>query len=141
MNYRSLILISIGALALQGCGTTTYEKNKIIPQSEYTMKEVYDNRGAVTKEALEEKKETQQEVIQLQMRPMAGNQDMSVYELNNVQSKSDVKKLPNPTLYLYFPAKISKVDGLPIPAWMSEFKMYDKDEYALPGEQLLGVRK
>jgi hypothetical protein len=49
-------------------------------------------------------------------------------------------KLHNPTLYLYFPPKISGRDALPIPAWMTEFKMYDKDMLAI-GADHQGVRQ
>lgn len=56
-------------------------------------------------------------------------------------NKPAFKKLPNPTLYIYFPARLSEKDRLPIPAWMTEFNMYDRDEYAQHGEVSLEISK
>lgn len=42
--------------------------------------------------------------------------------------------LPNPTLYMFVNYKLSEIDRSPIPAFMTEFKMFEKDEYALPSE-------
>ena len=141
VGVLTVVALTVATAFLSGCGTTTYESHQIIPKSDYTMKEVYDNKGQVSHEAIESNKMRDSQVVQLQLRPMDSAQDQSIYELNKVQSKSEVRKLPNPKLYLYFPAKISAVDGLVIPAWMTEFNMYDKDQYALPGEQYIGVRQ
>lgn len=136
-TITTVILLS---LVLSGCGTTTYKKDEIIPKSDFTMKEIYDNRGKVTKAQLEEREHTQEIVRDILTRPTGTPQNTSAYELNRVDADNSFRKLPNPTLYLYFPAKISKDGNMPIHAWMTEFKMFDKDEYALPGELAVGAR-
>nr|PMH64577.1 hypothetical protein BCU62_15350 [Enterovibrio norvegicus] len=66
---------------------------------------------------------------------------ISTYYANGIHERPQFKKLPNPTLYIYTPPKLSEESRLPIPAWMTEFKMFDRDEYALPGELNLGERQ
>lgn len=62
--------------------------------------------------------------------------EVDVYTLHN-SPRVPVSKLPNPTIYFYIPPKISKTDRVPVPGYFSEFKMYERDEYALPGERNL----
>lgn len=132
-------LTSIGilsaALVLNGCGTTTSAKDDIIPQSEFTTEEIYDmHTGGGTggqehsRYRINKRYATESEIL------------TQPYETHDVR-KPVFKKLPNPTLYIYFPAKVSTTDRMPIPAWMTEFSMYDRDEYAQYGEVPLEVEK
>lgn len=41
--------------------------------------------------------------------------------------------LPNPSLSLYVFPHLK--DGAPVPGYVTSFKLYDRDIYALPGEQ------
>lgn len=129
-------LAIVAVLVLSGC-TSVSEKSDIIPKSDVTMKEIYENKGRPDKEA------SQQLTAKTVMRRPATDYELSVnaYDTNSVNEKPQFRKLPNPTLYIYFPPKLTKKERLPIPAWMTEFKMYDKDEYAERGELNLGGRQ
>jgi conjugative transfer region lipoprotein (TIGR03751 family) len=48
-------------------------------------------------------------------------------------------KLPNPTLVMYVYPHISNA-GVPVPGYSTAFPMYEKTEYALPGETPYNVR-
>jgi conjugative transfer region lipoprotein (TIGR03751 family) len=129
-------------LGLVGCSSNgENEKNSIIPPSNDTMKEVYTNGGRSDDESVKYSKAIEADKLELFNRGVLGNkQDESVYRLNSVNTQADFMKLHNPTLYLYFPPKISVRDALPIPAWMTEFKMYDKDTLAI-GADHQGARQ
>ncbi len=59
--------------------------------------------------------------------------EVDVYTLHN-SPKVPFRMLPNPTIYIYVPPKISKTERVPIPGYFTEFKLMERDEYALPGE-------
>jgi conjugative transfer region lipoprotein (TIGR03751 family) len=127
--------ILIGALlvaTVTGCSSTKSEKDKIIPKSDKTTEQVYDEQVAASLE------KTQAFRNMVSMRPATEQEVLAKpYEINAV-GRPEFKTLPNPTLYLYFPATISTDGRMPIPAWMTEFKMYDRDEYAGHGEIAIG---
>lgn len=41
----------------------------------------------------------------------------------------------NPEIYMFVFPHLSTKEGVPIPAYMTKFKMYSKDYWALPGER------
>jgi len=64
-----------------------------------------------------------------------GNADLVGYtrdasnELDNT-----FRLLPNPVLVMYVYPHLSGVEGTPVPGYTTKFSMYDKPEFALPGE-------
>lgn len=136
MVSRILLLASIVILSV-GCSSTP-DKERIIPKSDDTMKDIYINGGRVSNGSQSHDEVFNKSRAELLNRGAMGTpQDLNVYRLNKVTNQGNFSKLHNPTLYLYFPPKISETDRLPIPAMMTEFKMYDKDEYVF-GERFAG---
>ena len=43
-------------------------------------------------------------------------------------------KIYNPTLWMYVVPHLSGPDGVPIPGYVTAFRLYEKDHFALPGE-------
>jgi conjugative transfer region lipoprotein (TIGR03751 family) len=132
VNIKPILIGALLVATITGCSSTKSEKEKIIPRSDKTTEQVYDEQSAASLE----KNQAFRNMVS--MRP-ATEQEVLVkpYEINEV-GRPIFKTLPNPTLYLYFPATISSDGRMPIPAWMTEFKMYDRDEYAAHGEIALG---
>lgn len=112
------VLISL--LVLGGCSS----KERIIPTSDVSAEQVLDaTMGG-----------GQRDYRIMTTPAMAGVQpDLDVYELHN-SPKPRYQLLPNPTLYIFVPAHISGNSRMPVPAYITETKMFDRDEYALPGE-------
>lgn len=48
--------------------------------------------------------------------------------------------LPNPDLFMYVRPHVRGKSGLPIPAYITRFTMYERNHYALPGEIIETVR-
>ena len=68
-------------------------------------------------------------------RPIHSDQrDLAGYTRNSANEIQQLfPRLPNPELVLYvFPHLTGK--GRPVPGYTTSFLMYEKDEYALPGE-------
>ncbi|MDF9399125.1 hypothetical protein [Vibrio sp. 1180_3] len=129
------VAVIASILLIAGCGTTVGKKEQIIPPSELSMKDVYDRHGTGASGA----HQTAKLVVS---RPANGAElSLDAYQQNRLNERPTFRKLPNPTIYIYFAPTLSKDGRMPIPAWMTEFQMYDKDEYALPGELNLGDRQ
>lgn len=127
MAHNKKYLIALTTLVacsnLTGCST----KSKVIPPTDSTISSVYHSRVQATN--------NNSKNLRLAVNEQLAFSDSSpeAYTLHNLK-KPDYKLLPNPTLYMFVNHKLSEVDRSPIPAFMTEFKMYEKDEYALPSE-------
>lgn len=136
---RATILIL--SLLIVGCSSGGNEKDRIIPKSNETMKDIYQNGGRTEEGSIAYDQQFQSHQNELLKRGLLGpEQNTDIYRLNKVTTQSNFSKLHNPTIYLYFPPKLSEKDGMPIPAWMTEFKMYDRDEYVF-GVSIKGERQ
>jgi conjugative transfer region lipoprotein (TIGR03751 family) len=112
----------ITALVLAGCSS----KDAVIPESNIKSEDILDAAMGGGKEARDYRIMTTPQ--------MAGVQpDVNVYELHNAP-KPRYQTLPNPTLFIFVPAHLTGKARSPVPAYITETKMFDRDEYALPGE-------
>lgn len=50
------------------------------------------------------------------------------------QLEAKFKMLPNPTMYMFVAPHLASRSNVPIPGYLTEFKMWEGDHYALPGE-------
>lgn len=64
-----------------------------------------------------------------------GNADLVGYtrEASN-ELDNTFRLLPNPVLVMYIFPHLSGAEGTPVPGYTTKFSMYDKPEFALPGE-------
>ncbi len=128
ITTATIVVLINGVLA--GCAS----KEDVIPKSDITAEMVFDQTmggGAGARD------------YRIMTTPqMAGVQpEIDVYELHN-SPKPRYQVLPNPTLYIFVPAHLTGKGRSPVPAYITETKMFERDEYALPGElyPLMDVR-
>jgi len=128
--FTGLLAIS-AAVVLSGCSS----KGDVIPQPEQTMNDVYNKAMGGFGEA---KLMDQRSVLR---RPMIeSDTDYSNYvRTESTQLQSKFSLLPNPTMYMFVAPHLSTSEGVPIPGYLTEFKLYNKEHYALPGEVNLDV--
>ena len=53
-------------------------------------------------------------------------------EKNQLESK--FKTVPNPTMYMFVAPHLAADTQVPIPGYLTEFKMWEREHYAMPGE-------
>lgn len=126
-----LTLVALAAFTLAGCAN----KDAMIPRPEQTMQDVYSNAMGATGQGrlMDERAVLRRSMIE-------SDADYSDYvrsEANQLESK--FKLLPNPTLYLFVAPHLATADGVPVPGYLTEFKMFSRDHYAMPGEATLHV--
>ncbi len=123
LKLTATVLV-LGVLA--GCSS----KDAMLPQPDQTMQDVYNTTMGSTGEG-----KLMDERSALRRSLTESDVDYSGYvrtEANQLQSK--FKLLPNPTLYIFVAPHLSTADGVPVPGYLTEFKLYTRDHYALPGE-------
>jgi conjugative transfer region lipoprotein (TIGR03751 family) len=112
---------------LGGCST----KDRILPVPENDMKAVYNMhmQGIDSGKLFDARS--------LMRRPMTENDvALSEYvrsEKNQLQAR--FQTLPNPMLYMFVAPHLAADSEVPIPGYLTQFRMWEKDHFALPGER------
>ena len=111
------VLISLIATYLNGCG----QKQAIFESGQTPLMQAYEDVAAKQARYYD--------------RPLQhGTADLSGY-VRTAQNELDTRfpLLPNPTITLFVFPHIS--GEAPVPGYITQFKLYNKQHYALPGEQ------
>lgn len=125
---RTAVLISISAWLAACAGG----KDVILPQDGKTMLEIYHEHFERTR---------------MQAQPGAARERLPLrsvrkeeLDLHGYTRDADHEiraifpRLPNPTLVMYVFPHLSGEEGHPVPGYATSFPMYERVEYALPGE-------
>lgn len=127
------LLIPISALGLislvlSGCAST---KDAVLPQDGPPMKAIYEQHiqemGAhdplVVREALEN-------------RPVVDGDSALHGYTREAYNEIDTTfpRVPNPSLVMYVFPHLAGQEQVPVPGYVTTFPMYERVEYALPGE-------
>lgn len=125
LSIVALNVIWISLLA--GCAN----KEAMIPTPERDMQTVYREhmQGVGDGKLLDTRS--------LLRRPLQESDvDLSQYvRTEKTQLQAKFPKIPNPTLYMFVGPHLAADTQVPIPGYITEFKMWEREHYALPGEQ------
>ena len=124
-----LILISaLGLISLAGCAST---KEAVLPQDGPSMKDIY--QGHLQEMNAQDPLSIRQE---LGNRPiLTGEAALHGYTRDAANEIDAIfPRLPNPTLVMYVFPHLAGEESVPVPGYATAFPMYERTEYALPGE-------
>ncbi|MCP4283977.1 MAG: TIGR03751 family conjugal transfer lipoprotein [bacterium] len=124
-----LILISVlGLISLVGCAST---KEGVLPQDGPSMKEIYE--GHIQEMNAHDPLSIRQA---LGNRPiLTGDSSLHGYTRDTANEIDAIfPRLPNPTLVMYVFPHLAGEELVPVPGYATAFPMYERTEYALPGE-------
>ena len=124
-----LILISaLGLISLAGCAST---KEAVLPQDGPSMKAIYE--GHIQEMNARDPQSIRQE---LRSRPiLTGDAALHGYTRDAANEIDAIfPRLPNPTLVMYVFPHLAGEESVPVPGYATAFPMYERTEYALPGE-------
>lgn len=127
--HNSIAVLSItltSVLLLAGCSN----KDSLLPQPDRDMKTVYGQHmsGIGGGKLLDARSLVRRPIVE-------GDVNLSDYvrsEKDQLQSK--FRMLPNPKMYMFVAPHLATKDDVPIPGYLTEFRMWEKDHYAMPGE-------
>lgn len=133
-RLRPIVIIGWISLALGGCAST---KESVLPQDGPSMKAIYDTHfegmGADDPYVLRR---------ELGTRPLGDDDiDLAGYSRTaHTELKTIFPRLPNPTLVMYVFPHLAGSERVPVPGYATTFTLYERVEYALPGEVPSGQR-
>lgn len=133
-RLRPIVTIAWISLALGGCAST---KESVLPQDGPSMKAIYDAHfegiGADDPYVLRR---------ELGTRPLGDDDvDLAGYSRSaHTELETIFPRLPNPTLVMYVFPHLAGSERVPVPGYATTFTLYERVEYALPGEVPSGQR-
>ena len=116
------------SLLLAGCASS---KDTILPQDGPTMREVYDAHVQAS-----EGEDLRRRLPAAGLRaPGHHLSDLSAAALTDYGALSArFMRVSNPTLVMYIFPHLAGVHRVPVPGYSTVFPLYERTEYALPGE-------
>jgi len=134
VRQQSIVTIAWISLALGGCAST---KESVLPQDGPPMKVIYDAHfeGMGADDPLAVRRE-------LGTRPLGDDDtDLAGYSRTaHTELETIFPRLPNPTLVMYVFPHLAGAERVPVPGYATSFTLFDRVEYALPGEVSGGQR-
>ena len=133
-RLRPIVTIAWISLILGGCAST---KESVLPQDGPSMKAIYDahfeGMGADDPYVLRR---------ELGTRPLGDDDvDLAGYSRTaHTELETIFLRLPNPTLVMYVFPHLAGPERVPVPGYATTFTLYERVEYALPGELQSGQR-
>jgi len=136
---RYALVCLVGLLTLQGCSSLEDQ----IPQDGPDMESIYNEYTIGTTDAqatsstgvteamtVTDKLNTKERAL-IETSPAL----MSAYTRDASNELEGLFKThPNPTLFMYTRPHLVGRDGIPVPGYTTQFKMFTRDHFALPGE-------
>ena len=133
---RRATLLALVLLA-SGCSTN---KDKLLPHGDQTMLDVW-NAGttgaagsASSRQLLDARAALRRPLDPRQSQPLAENAGYSRTAQNEIYSQ--FPRLPNPDLVMYVFPHLAGSDPAPIPGYTTVFPLYQRVQYAMPGERV-----
>ncbi len=125
--HRTAIQLLI-SLALIGCAST---KDTVLPHQGPTMKAIYEAHFETlgAEHVLVLRRELAGRALSEGALDLEGYSRTAHNELN-----TRFPRLPNPTLVMYIYPHLAGTERVPVPGYATTFPLYERVEYALPGE-------
>lgn len=129
MKKLLTLTVITSSLVLGACTTS---KDRTLPTPDKNMRQVYEQHMGGMGEG--KVKDTRMVL----RRPLLENDvDLATYsrtESNHLTSQFTF--LPNPVLVMYVAPHLATSTEIPVPGYVTQFRMYEKDHYALPSEMV-----
>lgn len=139
INRTRLQITAVLAMALLASGCAV-DKEKMLPHGDQTMMDVW-NAGTTGsagssqgRQLVDARAELRRPADTAQARPLADNAGYSRTAQNEIYSQ--FKRLPNPDLVMYVFPHLAGSDPAPIPGYTTVFPLYQRVQYAMPGERV-----
>lgn len=138
LGIRGAALI-LGTLLLSGCATT---KDELLTHDGQTMLDIWSREAGSSTSSGHMARELM-DARQALRRPLSTGDiqgapaDQAAYT-RTAQNEifSQFKRLPNPDLVMYVFPHLAGTDPVPVPGYSTVFPLYQRVQYALPGERV-----
>ncbi|QHD05029.1 TIGR03751 family conjugal transfer lipoprotein [Pseudomonas sp. R76] len=129
LKLGAYIVIS---LITSGCSTS---KDELLPHGDNTMMDVWDQGASGSGNSTRSRQllDARQDL----RRPLEAGETDNAKFTRTAQNEiySQFKRLPNPDLVMYVFPHLAGSDPAPIPGYTTVFPLYQRVQYAMPGER------
>lgn len=130
-NWISTLVVLSLITALGGCTTSS---EKLLSHKGNTMRDVWDRQtvGGASQQLMEAR-------LSLR-RPLADTAESNAQASYTRTAQNEIyrqfQRLPNPDLVMYVFPHLAGSDPVPVPGYSTVFPLYQRVQYALPGERV-----
>lgn len=129
INYGACLAV---ALLSTGCATS---KEELLPHGDNTMMDVWEQGSSGSSNSA-----SSRQLLDARLslrRPLEDGRAENVAYTRTAQNEiySQFKRLPNPDLVMYVFPHLAGSDPAPIPGYSTVFPLYQRVQYAMPGER------
>jgi conjugative transfer region lipoprotein (TIGR03751 family) len=135
---KVLTTVLVMFMLLGGCTTS---KDKLLPHGEHTMLDIWNQEtgGGASNVASRQLLDA----LQSLRRPLTGADAQATPVTNAAYTRSaanevhsQFSRLPNPDLVMYVFPHLAGTDPVPVPGYSTVFPLYQRVQYAMPGERV-----
>ncbi|KUM40136.1 TIGR03751 family conjugal transfer lipoprotein [Pseudomonas sp. EpS/L25] len=138
-NHTRLQMAAVLVVAVLATGCAV-DKEKMLPHGDQTMMDIW-NAGTTGsagssqgRQLMDARADLRRPLDPTQARPLAENAGYSRTAQNEIYSQ--FRRLPNPDLVMYVFPHLAGSDPAPIPGYTTVFPLYQRVQYAMPGERV-----
>lgn len=133
------LLVVVAVMALAGCATS---KEKLLTHDGDTMLDIWNREtggaaggGRATRELLDARQTLRRPLTDADVQAAPGVQSPYTRTAQN-EIYRQFHRLPNPDLVMYVFPHLAGTDPVPVPGYSTVFPLYQRVQYALPGERV-----
>lgn len=122
----------LAALSITGCSTS---KDDMLPAGDGTMLDLWQNKASTRHTALDARQALRRDLSVGEaalVRPV----EESYTRTAQSEISQQFPRLPNPDLVMYVFPHLTADGTLPVPGYSTVFPLYNRVQYALPGERV-----
>ena len=133
LNWIKSALLS-ALLVLSGCAT---DPEKLLPHGDATMLDIWNQQTAGGSDASSRRLLDARQTLRRPLQSPVPVIDQTGYS-RTAQSEiyRQFQRLPNPDLVMYVFPHLSGSESVPVPGYSTVFPLYQRVQYALPGERV-----
>lgn len=140
LNWIKPLMLAAAAAALAGCATS---KEELLPHNSRTMQDVWHqaagdggSAGQVARrQLLDARQSLRRPLTDADVQASPAEQARYTRTAAN-EVRSQFQRLPNPDLAMYVFPHLAGTDPVPVPGYTTLFPLYQRVQYAMPGERV-----
>ena len=130
--------VLLAATLLGGCATS---KEKLLPHGDSTMLDIWHQEtggaggGQAARQLLDARQGLRRPLTEADVQAAPGVQARYTRTAQN-ETYRQFHRLPNPDLVMYVFPHLAGTDPVPVPGYSTVFPLYQRVQYAMPGERV-----
>ncbi|WP_234265449.1 TIGR03751 family conjugal transfer lipoprotein [Hydrogenophaga sp. NFH-34] len=138
-NLTKGLALALAVAVLGGCATS---KEKLLPRGDNTMMDIWQqnaggggNAGQLARRQLLDARESLRRPLTDADVQAAPAEQMRYTRTAQSEVYRQFHRLPNPDLMMYVYPHLAGTDPVPVPGYTTVFPLYQRVQYAMPGER------